>query len=154
MGAAASKQPEVTVEFKRPEGAGPVSVSITPNMLRSLRGIEPQAASATPKSKGKQSLDDVVHNRVQRELELQKFKKLNTEKMTADLLLREADDLIKRQRITPQPEIKQDVVAKEQALASCYKSNTGRSLDCWREVEDLKAALSKAQKEFFVNASA
>ncbi|KAJ3012273.1 UNVERIFIED_CONTAM: hypothetical protein HDU68_001295 [Siphonaria sp. JEL0065] len=146
MGAAPSKQPE-TIEFKRPEGEGPVTVSLTPNMLRSLRGLAPEAGSKGVK--GKQSLDEVVQNRVQRELELQQQRKLNYEKLNSDLLLREAEDLMRRQKIAPVAAEKEHIVAKEKALVECYKNNTGRTLDCWKEVEDLKKAVASAQKDFF-----
>ncbi|KAI9330993.1 hypothetical protein BDR26DRAFT_689834 [Obelidium mucronatum] len=152
MGVGPSKQPE-TIEFKRPEGEGPVTVSLTPNMLRSLRGLALETNGGVKGSKGKQSLDEVVQNRVQRELELQKQRKLNFEKLNSDLLLREADDLIRRQKIAPVSVAQAEVVAKEQALVSCYKQNSGRTLNCWKEVEDLKAAVLKSQKDFFLSNS-
>ncbi|KAJ3248090.1 hypothetical protein HDU77_008252 [Chytriomyces hyalinus] len=148
-GNASSQQATTTVEFKRNESNGPVTVSMTPNMLRSLRGLAPEASV-----KGKQSLDDVVRAKVDRELELQKQRKLNYEKMNAEILLRDADDLLRRQKIAPLPAVKDEIIAKEKALVACYKSNSNRSLDCWKEVEDLKAAVLKAQRDFFVNASA
>ncbi|KAJ3007033.1 UNVERIFIED_CONTAM: Ubiquitin carboxyl-terminal hydrolase 14, partial [Siphonaria sp. JEL0065] len=113
-------------------------------MLRSLRGLAPEAG---PKGiKGKQSLDEVVQNRVQRELELQQHRKLNYEKLNSDLLLREADALIRRQKIAPVAAVKEDIVAKEQSLIECYKNNAGRTLDCWKEVEELKKAVASAQR--------
>ncbi|KAJ3011421.1 UNVERIFIED_CONTAM: hypothetical protein HDU68_001678 [Siphonaria sp. JEL0065] len=143
MGAAPSRQPE-TIEFKRPEGEGPVTVSLTPNLLHSLRGLAPEAGSKGVK--GKQSLDEVVQNRVQRELEVQQLRKLNYEKLNSDLLLREADDLIRRQKIAPDAAAREDIVAKENALIECYKNKTGRTLDCWKEVEELKKAVASVQK--------
>ncbi|KAI8617250.1 hypothetical protein BC830DRAFT_1062616, partial [Chytriomyces sp. MP71] len=91
-------------------------------------------------------LDDVIKSKVEKELEVQKQRKLNYESLNASILLRDADDLIRMQKKPPAPAIKEEVVEREKALVACYKTNSNRSLDCWKEVEDLKAAVTKAQK--------
>ncbi|KAJ3355666.1 Ubiquitin carboxyl-terminal hydrolase 14 [Entophlyctis luteolus] len=118
-------------------------------MVRALRGLDPAPPAASPASEtgpATQSLDGVVQSRVQKEIERQQWRKLNFEKLNSELLLREADELIRRQRIAPMPAIDAAVVEKEKAVASCYRASNGRSLDCWKEVEDLKAAVADAQK--------
>ncbi|EPQ31192.1 uncharacterized protein PFL1_01380 [Pseudozyma flocculosa PF-1] len=40
--------------------------------------------------------------------------------------------------------------AQEQ-LVKCYKSQPERTLDCWKEAEDFKAAVAKAEKEFIAS---
>ncbi|KAI5834449.1 hypothetical protein EV122DRAFT_293049 [Schizophyllum commune] len=41
------------------------------------------------------------------------------------------------------------VKAGAEAVAECYRKNPTTPLDCWREVEHFKGAVSQAEREFF-----
>ena len=46
------------------------------------------------------------------------------------------------------PAVNQEYLAKENDLITCYNNNPKRILDCWKEVEDLKIAVKKAQTDY------
>ncbi|KAJ3175640.1 hypothetical protein HK101_010615 [Irineochytrium annulatum] len=79
---------------------------------------------------------------------MQTQKRLNFESRSADQIRREVEDLLRRQRIVPRPKPSKEYKAKEAEVMECYNKNPGRTLDCWREVEGLKAAYKKAETEF------
>ncbi|KAJ3048097.1 hypothetical protein HK097_010883, partial [Rhizophlyctis rosea] len=102
-------------------------------------------ASNTPASS---NIDDVVKQRVQREVDLQQQKRLVHEQRSADQVRREVEDLLRRQKIPPKQEAVPEYVEKQNAVIACYNNNPGRTLDCWREVEEFKDVAKKAQREF------
>ncbi|KAJ3182775.1 hypothetical protein HDU87_008114 [Geranomyces variabilis] len=94
------------------------------------------------------SVDDVVRGRVARELALQTEIRLGNEQRSADAVAREAEDLIRRQKILPKTEPSPSAVAAVTAATNCYRKNQSRPLDCWREVEVMKLEAKKARRNF------
>ncbi|KAI9092889.1 hypothetical protein DFS34DRAFT_652845 [Phlyctochytrium arcticum] len=98
--------------------------------------------------KSNHEIDQVIRQRVQREVELHQQKRLAHEQRSADQVRREAEDLLQRQKLPPKFVIDQKAVEAEKAVAECYRGHSNTPLDCWREVENLKEAAKRAQKEF------
>ncbi|KAJ3126005.1 hypothetical protein HK100_010495, partial [Physocladia obscura] len=110
------------------------------------RGRERDGAREAGAGKEKANAEKDTDARVQLALSRLLNSKLNYERLNSDLLIREADSLTQRQKIAPIPSPDPLIQSKESALIACYKQNSSRSLDCWKEVEDLKLAFAKAQK--------
>ncbi|RKO94016.1 hypothetical protein BDK51DRAFT_36922 [Blyttiomyces helicus] len=66
-------------------------------------------------------IDDLVKDRVQREVERHQQMRLAHEKRSADQVRREAEDLIRRQKIVPKPVIDHSAVAAQDAVMKCYQ---------------------------------
>ncbi|KAI8919938.1 hypothetical protein DFJ77DRAFT_220933 [Powellomyces hirtus] len=104
--------------------------------------------SSSSSSQQSQKVDALVDSRVNRELGLQQEIRLGKEQRSADAVAREAEDLIRRQRIQPRHDVHPGAVAAQEAVVECYRKNQSRPLDCWREVENMKNEAKKAQREF------
>ncbi|KAJ3087377.1 hypothetical protein HK102_011232 [Quaeritorhiza haematococci] len=147
MGQTKSKSAETVSFYTEPE----IPIQLSPNFIRQLQGLPP--AFAPPPFASDEipaDIDDIVAERVQRELEKAKQRRFFYEQLSADQVTREVEDLLRRQKSIPKPQAIPKYVAKEEAVIRCYKANPTRPLDCWREVEEFKSAAREAQKEFVV----
>ncbi|KAJ3305209.1 hypothetical protein HDU76_005051, partial [Blyttiomyces sp. JEL0837] len=137
-------------------------MQLSPNLIRKLQGLEPdprfarskheqefsaKGRKSTPSSKASEAdIDEIVSSRVQRELEAQQQRRLVFEGRSAENVRREAEDLLRRLKLPPKPHYTKEYAEKTEAVVSCYRANPGRTLDCWKEVEELKETVRKAQQ--------
>ncbi|KAI9353250.1 hypothetical protein DFJ73DRAFT_332982 [Zopfochytrium polystomum] len=156
MGTGSSK-PAETLVFQRGDDPS-IPIHIAPNLIRRLQGLpadprlsrKPTTTKSGPTS---EQVEAIVESRVQRELDRQTQRRVVFETRSADQVRQEAEELLNRLHIPPRPNPNAELVRKEEAVVSCYRNNPSRTLDCWREVEDLKQAVLSAQRGF-VNALA
>ncbi|KAJ3005415.1 hypothetical protein HKX48_000688, partial [Thoreauomyces humboldtii] len=94
------------------------------------------------------NIDDLVRARVEREMAIVQQRRVAFEQRSADAVRREAEDLVRRTKIQPKTPLDADCVAAQEAVVECYRKNPTRTLDCWREVEQMKDTARKAQKAF------
>ncbi|KAI8819093.1 uncharacterized protein EV422DRAFT_535088 [Fimicolochytrium jonesii] len=95
-----------------------------------------------------ESIEAAVQSRVARQVDLHQQKRLVNEKRSAEAVAREAEDVLRRQRLPPKGTPKADCVAAENAVVTCYRNNPETPLNYWREVETMKATARLAQREF------
>ncbi|KAJ3167050.1 hypothetical protein HDU88_002386 [Geranomyces variabilis] len=130
--------------FPTPPSSPPPSQRSTHNRQQQQQQQQQQHSTSYEDS----SVDDVVRGRVARELALQTEIRLGNEQRSADAVAREAEDLIRRQKIPPKTEPSASAVAAVTAATNCYRKNQSRPLDCWREVEAMKSEVKKARRSF------
>ncbi|KAJ3185333.1 hypothetical protein HDU85_001383 [Gaertneriomyces sp. JEL0708] len=162
MGAKSSKNEPIVI-YNEPD----VAIQFSPALLKKLEGppsnvrefpqfgslpIPPSVgytqAGNLPQDVTTEDVEEIVRQRVNREMELHQQKRVVYEQRSADHVRRETEDLLRRQKAPPKPAVSDACIAAEEALITCYKSNPKRTLDCWKEVENLKAEAKRAQRDF------
>ncbi|KAI9209254.1 uncharacterized protein BJ171DRAFT_595023 [Polychytrium aggregatum] len=144
MGNAHTKPADPVVLYNEPD----IPITFSPNLLFRLDQIQNPNAAPSPKPAHNHDVDDVVHERVQRAIEKEKQQRLFFEERSADQVRREAEDLLRRQKRVPEQHVNAEYQQLQNAVIDCYRNNTARALDCWKEVADFKGAAKKAQHDF------
>ncbi|AYO42699.1 hypothetical protein DNF11_1749 [Malassezia restricta CBS 7877] len=149
------------------------TVEVGRTLLNKLEEAKPDLAAPAPEASRQSVLDENVQKKLKEELaELRKQEKdvqkqialalekenleressswLSKDKGQSSQLLQQELDRVKtqiekynRRDMASFPE----VVKARQAVVQCYRDHAGRTLDCWKEVEQFKNAFAEAEKE-------
>ncbi|KAI8884521.1 hypothetical protein K501DRAFT_217363 [Backusella circina FSU 941] len=115
-------------------------------------------AEQTPEKLESRQIEALVNQRVAEEL--QKVKSTESEmgeklylvdQQTENNALESQQDIetmIGRIKRSSAKELPKEVQERQDAVIACYNNNPNRSLDCWKDVANFKAAVLEEQKKF------
>ena len=108
-----------------------IPINISPQLLSRLADQDVDAEARVAKATEQHKRERLVH-----------------ESRSADLVREEAEELLRRLKPVPAYQPHPLVVEAEAAVMECYKNNAGRTLNCWKQVQDFKAVETKLTSEW------
>jgi hypothetical protein len=90
-------------------------------------------------SSDQKKMDNLLQQKVDYELDLIREKRIIQENRMARQVLKEAEELLARQRI-PQLNISPTVEKAQHDVILCYRNNPNTVLDCYKEIQAFKRA--------------
>ncbi|KAG2195480.1 uncharacterized protein EV154DRAFT_526092 [Mucor mucedo] len=150
MGSSASK-PQEPVIFYNPSVPLQFSTSLVQN-------LEKKAEQTTEKTQARQ-VEAIVQQRVTEELEkLQQEQAQLKEKFhvelsdnvnaTAPAVNTDIQAMVDRISRSSAKEVSPEIKKAQEEVVACYNNNKSRTLDCWKQVENFKQAVTEEQKKF------
>ncbi|KAI8815391.1 hypothetical protein BJ742DRAFT_783411 [Cladochytrium replicatum] len=134
MGGQQSKEAQSIVFYSNEPD---ISIQFTPNLVNQLNGGQSNA--------GDEDTDRTVEERLQQQLSLEKERRYAFEQRSVAMVSREADDISRRLGPIPALAVDSASVPTQQSVIECYRKNSKRPLDCWKEVEEFKDTVLQAQ---------